>query len=66
MTTITHQIKIYSEEGDRDHPSELEVRMDGSKPECPLTFWVDGKAVFSMGSCEVHEFCKELSRLDCS
>lgn len=64
MTTIIHKIRIYSEEGNPAHPAEIEVTMDGGLPDCPLTFWIDGKAVFSMGCGEVHEFCEQIQKLD--
>lgn len=66
MTTITEQITICSEEGDGKYPSTLEIRMDGSQPDCPVTFWVDEKPVFSLASHEIPAFCKALSAMDYS
>jgi len=66
MTTITEKITVCSEDGDACYPSVLDLRMDGSKPDCPVTFWANGKAVFSMSSDEIPAFCKALSSLDCS
>jgi hypothetical protein len=66
MTTIIEKITVCSEDGDSEFPALLEMTMDGSKPTCPVTFWFDKKPVFSMAVHEIEEFCKELSRLDCS
>ena len=66
MTTITERITVCSEDGDPEYPSTMEIRMDGSKPECPVTFWMDETPVFSMASDEMPAFCKALSALDCS
>ena len=66
MTTITEKITVCSEDGDREYPSTMEIRMDGSKPECPVTFWMDKTPVFSMAADEIPAFCKALSALDCS
>lgn len=66
MTTITEKILIYSEDGDPAHPSEIAVTMDGTKPDCPITFWRDGKAFFSLGAGEVAEFCEQIQKLDCT
>jgi hypothetical protein len=66
MTTITEKITIHSEDGEKSHPSEITLTMDGSQPDCPVTFWADGKPVFSLGSHEIAEFCEQLQTLDCS
>jgi hypothetical protein len=66
MTTITEIMTICSEEGDSDYPSSLQIKLDGTQPNCPVTFWADGVAVFSMASDEIPGFCKALSALDCS
>jgi hypothetical protein len=66
MTTITEKIRIYSEDGDKEHPSEIIVTMNGSKPDCPITFWHDDKPIFSLGGCELDEFIEEIRKLDCT
>jgi hypothetical protein len=66
MTIITHKVTLQSELGDAKHPATLELRMDETKPDCPVTFWQNDKAVFSMGNDEIHDFIKALSYLDCS
>ena len=66
MTTIIEKITVYSEFGDREHPSKIQLSMDGSQPECPVTFWHDGKAFFSMGADEIGEFIEQLQKLDCN
>jgi hypothetical protein len=45
MTTITEGIIVYSEDGDSEYPHQLEIRMDGLKPTCPVTFWMDDTPV---------------------
>lgn len=64
MTTITEKITIYAEDGDRDHPASLEITLDGTQQSCPVTFWQDDKAVFSMGNDEISAFIKALTLLD--
>jgi len=66
MTTITEKITIYSEDGEKSHPCEITLTMDGKQPACPVTFWVDGKPVFSLGGYEIAEFCEKIQTLDCS
>jgi len=66
MTTITEKIIVHSEDGESEYPSTLDIRMDGSKPTCPVTFWMDETPVFSMASDEVAFFCEALMRMDCS
>lgn len=63
MTTNTEQIRIYSENGDSQYPNELVAEMDGTKPDCPITFYSRGIPIFSLGSDEVAEFCEEISKL---
>ena len=66
MTTITEKITVCSEDGDPEYPGTLEIRMDDSQPDCPVTFWADEKPVFSLASHEILAFCKALSVMDCS
>lgn len=66
MTTITERLTIHSEDGDRNYPASLEITMDGTQQDCPVTFWQDDKAVFSMGNDEIPAFIKALSSVDCS
>ncbi len=66
MTIITEKLTLYSEDGDGNHPASLMLSMDGSQRDCPVTFWQDGKAVFSMGNDEIPAFIKALSLLNCS
>jgi hypothetical protein len=63
MTTITTEIIIYSEDGDGKYPASIILRMDDSKPDCPVTFWADGKPVFSLGYQEISKFCKILTSM---
>jgi hypothetical protein len=63
MTTIIEAITIHSEDGDRDHNNTLDAKLDGSQENCPVTFYVDGKAVFSMGNDEIPVFCKAIQSL---
>ena len=64
MITQPMKIMLHSEHGDRDHPGLIEMTMDGSKPDCPITLWRDGKAIFSMGCDEIHEFTAALESLN--
>jgi hypothetical protein len=66
VTIITEKLTIYSEDGDTKHPASLMLTMDGSQQDCRVTFWQNGKAVFSMGNDEIPAFIKALSLLDCS
>ena len=66
MTTITETITICSEDGDRDYPSSIQIKLDGTQPNCPVTFWKDEVAVFSMAADEIPAFCSALSAMDCS
>jgi hypothetical protein len=63
MTHYVEKICIGSDFGDRDYPSRIEISSDGSKPDVPVTFWLDGKATFSMGMDEIEEFCEALKKL---
>lgn len=63
MNTLTEKLRIYSENGDSQYPNELIAEMDGATPDCPITFYRDGVAVFSMGSEEVAEFCEAITKL---
>lgn len=66
MTTATEKITVYSDDGDRDHPASIEIIMDTTQQACPITFWQDEKAVFSMGNDELPTFIKALTLFDCS
>jgi hypothetical protein len=63
MKTNTNQIRILSENGDNQYPNEIVAEIDGTKRNCPITFYSDGIAIFSLGSGELEEFCGELSKL---
>ena len=63
MDTIIEQIRICSELGKNGINSEITLKMAGNDPNCPITFYVDNKAVFSLGSDEVHDFCEHLKSL---
>jgi hypothetical protein len=63
MKVIIEKITIYSDNGDKLYPCEIEIKMDGSKPDCPITLMKDKKPLFSMGSDEVDEFCKALKAM---
>jgi hypothetical protein len=63
MNTNIQQIRIFSEDGNREYPYELVIDMDGTKPTCPITFYSAGIPVFSLGSDEVDQFCEELQKL---
>ena len=64
MTAIIEKFAVYSEYGNPEHPSLITVTMDGSKPDCPITFWSEDKPVFSMGSDEIDDFIKQLNAID--
>jgi hypothetical protein len=66
MHIITEKITISSEDGDRNYPCTLELRMDGTQMDCPITFYQDGKPVFSLAAAEIPAFCDALRTLDCS
>lgn len=63
MTSITHVIHVYSENGDPEFPGDIRLSMNGSNPDCPITFFQKGEPVFSLGSDEVDDFCKLLQSL---
>ena len=63
MTTLTTRLDIHSETGDRECGNAITLDMDGSQPDCPVSFIVDGKPVFSLGSDEVHKFTEALESL---
>jgi len=63
MTTITTEIIIYSEDGDSKHPASITLKMDDSKPDCPVTFLADDKPVFSLGYQEISKFCETLTSM---
>ncbi len=63
MTTIITKIEFNAEYGDDQYPTTITAKMDGSKPDCPITLYAGGLPVFSMGENEVEHFCQELKRL---
>jgi hypothetical protein len=63
MKTNTNQISIFSENGDNQYPNEIVAEIDGTKHNCPITFYSDGIAIFSLGSGELEEFCDLLPRI---
>jgi hypothetical protein len=63
MTNNTKQIRIFSENGKTKYPNELVAIMDPTDPDCPITFFLDGIPIFSLGANEVDEFCKQISKL---
>ena len=66
MTGTITQTEINSEDGDSKYPSTIILKLDGSKRECPVTFWVDDKPVFSLAADEIPAFCRALSAMDCT
>ena len=66
MTTTSKEVTIYSEEGDNRYPNKMTIKMDDSSISCPVTFWIKGKAVFSMSSDEISAFIKVLTTMDCT
>ena len=66
MNAIITKTEINSEDGDSQYPSSITLKMDGSKRECPVTFWVDDKPVFSLAADEIPAFCRALSAMDCT
>lgn len=54
---------LYSENGKRDQGHAITLEMDGSEPDCPISFVFDGKPVFSLGADEVDEFTKAIESL---
>lgn len=63
MTSITHEIHVYSDNGDREHPGDIRLSMNGGDQDCPITFFRGENPVFSLGSDEVDDFCKLLQSL---
>lgn len=63
MDTLIEQIRVMSEHGDRQYPCELTAKMDGTKPECPVTLYSGGIPIFSLGENEVDDFCEQLKSL---
>lgn len=63
MTSITHAIHVYSENGEPGHPSDIRLSMIENNSDCPITFFRGGNPVFSLGSDEVDDFCKLLQSL---
>jgi hypothetical protein len=53
---------VLSEYGDRHLSSTLEIQMDGSQQECPVTFYANDVPVFSMGNDEIEAFCEALKK----
>jgi hypothetical protein len=66
MTTITEKIIVHSNDGDSDYPCTLDIRMDATQMDCPVTFYQEEKPVFSMAAAEIPAFCAALSAMDCS
>ena len=64
MKTQLFEISVFSELGDPSKPSIMEISMDGSKPDCPITFCHGGKPFFSMGAEEIGDFVDALQSLD--
>lgn len=65
MTTIIKKITVYSEDGDMAYPNSLEIQMDGTQPNCRVTFCDgDGKPVFSMAAEEIRAFITQLAKMD--
>lgn len=63
MNTLIEQIRVMSEEGDKQYPNELVAEIDGTKPACPITLYSGGIPIFSLGEDEVDDFCKQLKSL---
>ena len=63
MHTLIEQISVMSENGNSQYPNELTAKMDGTKPECPITLYSGGIPIFSLGEDEVDDFCKQLKSL---
>jgi hypothetical protein len=68
MHIITEKIIISSEDGDSDYPSTLDVRIDCTQPNCPVSFYssMTGKPIFSMAADEIPAFCAALRTMDLS
>ena len=63
MTIIPKQIEVYSEDGLAEVNNGLTLELDGSTPDCPITFYLNEEAVFSLGNHEVSEFIEALNSL---
>lgn len=63
MTTLTTRLDMHSENGDRKTNNAITLELDGSQPDCPISFIVNGKAAFSLGADEVDEFVAHLKSL---
>ena len=63
MTTLTTRLDIHAENGDRKTNNTITLELDGSQPDCPISFIIDGKPVFSLGADEVDEFTTHLQSL---
>ena len=63
MTRLTTRLDIHSETGDCKTNNAVTLEMDGSQPDCPISFIIDGKPVFSLGADEVSQFAESLESL---
>ena len=64
MSTITNSITVFAEDGEPGQPHELTIKLDGSKPDCPVTLYDDeGNAVYSCGNDELHELIDALKQI---
>lgn len=54
---------LISEDGEPKVNNSIRIRMNPRSPDCPVTFVVDGKSVFSMGNEEVSDFIEALGAL---
>lgn len=66
MTATTHKITLCSDEGDSKYPGVIDIVLDPTQMDCPVTFWANGVPVFSLGAAEIPAFCEALSSMDCS
>ncbi len=66
MFIITKKITVHSDDGDRDYPGTLDICMDATQMDCPVTFYSDEKPVFSLAAAEIPAFCDALRAMDCS
>ena len=64
MTKIPTEVEVYSDDGQPDAPNYLKLKMNGSKPDCPITLYNHkNKAVFSLACHEVDDFCEALQEI---
>lgn len=63
MNTLIETIRFISENGDNQYPDELTAKIDGTKPECPITLYSGGIPIFSLGEDEMDDFCEQLKSL---